>query len=375
VGCERIAQEIGDALEHGHGFGLVRLDVGETVLLNEGMWPVDGELFDLSRVGVREDPAGAAAAVRNAIVDADAVAVVESRDRFVGAPLLERLLLNFDLYPRLRCSARVCEELLGVDPVGGLVGVGRAPLLGLLRGRPVALVGSSALVGSALWRRRERLQAVGLDVRLVVGLDDTGEVQDAFVELAAQREVFDVVLVAGDVPAKPLCARLARELEVVALDIGHALDRALHPRHVTAARQLKLREDVSAYLAQSALPAREPPHELEGQLVRVGGEPAVYYVERGAARALQHHALLELFDQPPVQIERHVLDSLPRGIPLFAVHERFGGTYLPINGTRRPIQFGVALTVFDDPPATSLSRDDRLIHWYPGAGPGLTSRG
>jgi hypothetical protein len=220
-----------------------------------------------------------------------------------------------------------------------------------------------------MWRQRERLLGLGLDVRLAVGLDDTREVQAAFEELAAQRDSYDVVLVAGDVPAKPLCSLLARELEVVALDIGHALDRTLHPRPAEA-EQLRLRRDVAEYLRQSALPAPEPEHELEGRLVRVRGEKPVYYVERGTARPVRHRELLSLFDHEPIEIEPQVLATMPPGMPLFAVHERFGGTYLPIDGTRRPIQLGLLFTVVDDQALNTLTLDDRPIEWHPGADPG-----
>jgi hypothetical protein len=160
----------------------------------------------------------------------------------------------------------------------------------------------------------------------------------------------------------------------VALDIGHALDRTLHPRHAAVSEQLKARKDVIEYLRQTASPPPYPPHELEGQLVRAPYEAAVYYIERGAARPVQHRELLELFDHQPVQIEREVLDRLPRGLPLFAVHERFGGTYLPINGARRPIQLGLLFTVVDDNAFEALQLDARSIHWHPGAGPKLAGR-
>jgi hypothetical protein len=135
--------------------------------------------------------------------------------------------------------------------------------------------------------------------------------------------------------------------------------------------QARTRKDVTEYLRRSALPPPDPPHELEGQLVRVRGEAAVYYVERGAARAVQHRELVELFDHKPLEIEHEVLDGLPKGMPLFAVHERFGSTYLPINGTRRPIQLGMLFTVVDDLALEALKPDTRTVHWYPGAGRGL----
>jgi hypothetical protein len=305
-------------------------------------------------------------------VDADVVGVVSDRERAEGAQLLERVLFHFDLYPRLRCSSQVNYELLGVDRRTGQVS-SHSRLMRLLAGRRLALVGPSLLVDWAWWQRLDQLRGMGLDVGLVVGLDDVCELEEAFLELAARRECYEAVLVAGDVPAKPLCARAARELEVVALDIGHALDRLVHPRLAERSPYLKARLEVGAYLRGLASPPPAPAHELEGRLVQVRGDAAVFYVERGMARPLVHRALLELFEQPPERIEREVLEALPRGVPIFVVHERLTGTFVLIDGVKRPVQIGLPFTVLDDLSLEHLSVDSRPVHWYPGAGPGLTT--
>jgi hypothetical protein len=207
-----------------------------------------------------------------------------------------------------------------------------------------------------------------LDVRLVVSLDEEGNQGAAFAELAANREAFDAVLVVSNDSDNPLCAQLASELEVVALDAGHVLDRTLHPRYVPGSPQLEASGFMTEYLRQVSSPAPQPPHELEGQLVRVPGEAPVFYVERGTARPLMHRDLLELFDEPPRAIDRDDLVSLPPGVPIFAVHERFVGTFILIDGMKRPVQLALQLVACDDTILADVPVDNRPVRWYPGAG-------
>ena len=367
-----VAGEIASALAEQRGYALIRLDVPTTVVLNEGLWTIPEEDLETADAYADDDPPAAAAAVRNAIIDADAVGVTETRDTFAGAALLEQLLFHLDLYPRLRCSAAINHELLGIDPGTGRIGR-QAPLVSALAGRPVALAGPTGLVGWAAWQRREHLRRRGLDARLVVGLDGLDEVERALLELGEQRELYDAVLVCGGPAAKSLCARLARELEVVALDIGDALDRELLPRYRPGSAAARAARDISRYLRQLSSAPGEP-HELDGRLVRVPGQPGVWYVERGRARLLVHRALVALFEQAPVEIEAETLASLPEGVPLGVVHERLVGTYLLVDGQKRPVDFALPFAVANDDTAEALGFDSPVVHWYPGASNGQGDR-
>jgi hypothetical protein len=364
VGPEQIADEIAAALEHGRGFSLIRLDVPEALGLNEGMWPTSGEGVDPDRLGVSEDPSATARALREAIILADAVAVTTDRDRFEAARLLERVLFHFDLYPRLRCSTAAALELLGVDRAGRLM-TRRGWLLPKLSGRPIAFAGPTPLADSLTWRRRTQLEAYGLHISSALCLDRLDDVDGALLELSAHRDAFDAVLVAGDIPSKPLCSRLANELDVVAVDIGHALDSTIRGSRITAG-QLTAHWNASEYLRQTASPPTQPRHEFDGRLVQARGDAAVYYVERGAARLLSTRALLQLFDEPPIRIEQETLDSLPAGVPIFAVHEPLVGTYILIDGAKRPVMLGLQLAVIDEP-TDHIALDPRAVRWYPGA--------
>jgi hypothetical protein len=128
------------------------------------------------------------------------------------------------------------------------------------------------------------------------------------------------------------------------------------------------------YLQRAALPGPTPAHEFEGRLVRVRGEAAVFYIERGIARRVVHRRLLELFPAPPTDIEREALAGVSEGLPMAAVHELSGGTFILIDGTKRPLLTGLPLTVTDDGSLDDLPLDNRPVHWYPGAAPGLSSR-
>jgi hypothetical protein len=124
----------------------------------------------------------------------------------------------------VRCSAQINLALLGIDPATG-ERAGAGPLGELLTGRRVALVGPS---------RPARPDQGGFDVRVTAILDDMSELELVTDRLSVQRAEFDAVLSTAAVPGKVLCARLARELGVVALDLGGALEQ-IPPARVAAA--------------------------------------------------------------------------------------------------------------------------------------------
>lgn len=136
----------------------------------------------------------------------------------------------------------------------------------------------------------------------------------------------------------------------------------------------KVEEQVAEYLRQAATPPADREHELEGHLVRVRGDAAVFYVEHGAARPLGHRGLLELFDEAPQEIEREALAGLHVGMPLTVLHERSGRMFILLGGKKRPVLMGLPTAVVDDGVLGGVPLDSRPIHWYPGSGPGLAGR-
>ena len=92
----------------------------------------------------------------------------------------------------------------------------------------VALVCPAVVLGRSPVEVRRQGERLGIVVTHTVALDDIRGVDRALLDLAARRDVYDAALMAGDVPVKPLCSRIARELGVVALDMGHAIDDCIH---------------------------------------------------------------------------------------------------------------------------------------------------
>ncbi len=345
AGTTQVSAELRQALATGDGYALIRLGRPEALVLNHGMWPAPR--IDRLASGVRHNPSAAAAALRQAIIGADAVGVQTDRDEAAGAPLLERTMFHYDLYPRLRCGPDVARELM-------------AELPALLGDRRVALVCPTVLAGRAgRVARRAHQRELGFDVRLAVGLDDTRRVAFAFAELAARRESFDVVLVAAAVPGVLLCSRLARQLDVVALDLGRALAGVVRAPGDSAL--VGLAGEVAAYLRGRAFPLADPPHPLEGSLIRPRGEADVFYVERGEARQVVHPGLLALFEHEPAEVEPNLVLALPRGLPLCAVQGPLTAPCVLLDGRRVTVRLAMPVVAVEDPALAELPADEREL--------------
>ena len=232
--AETAIAEIASALERGCGHATIALHRQAVLVLNDRMWPVDdGEGW---LAGVGDDVTRAAAQIRRAIIDADCVGVVTDRTDGDPASLLERVLFHYDLYPRIRYPAEIVDDLLGVEPASEH-GRDGGRLLKLLADRPVAVACPADL--AKIVNRHASPRATGvLTPRLAVAVDDLADTDRALLALAAQRESFDAVLVGAGIAGIRLCTRLARELDVPAIDVGHALDGLLGVRASEGAASL-----------------------------------------------------------------------------------------------------------------------------------------
>jgi glycosyltransferase involved in cell wall biosynthesis len=360
AGAAAIAEAAAAAVHAGDGFSLIRIGTREALVLNDGAWDVVGSEQAFSRIG----PDGPdARALRAAVVGADAVAVPDRRDSFPFAPLVEQVLFHLDLYPPMLASWDVGYELLGFDPQTGRGGH-EAPLTALLDGTPVAVVGPLA-------REAARYAPdLGLDVRVVLELTRGSQIERVLDELAAVRDAYDVVLVAAGPPGRVLCSRAARELGAVALDLGHALDRLLYLRFgISREIEVAARWQADQYLREALQPPLDPPHPLEGQLVRVAGERGQYLIERGRARRVTHRALSAMLGGHPREIDPDTFAQLPTGMPLAAVHDRRAGLQLLLGGRRVPLRTGIRAAAVDDLPLQMLPEEDAPVDWFPGADP------
>jgi GT2 family glycosyltransferase len=364
AGGDELITEIGTALEAGRGCALITLGLQAALTLNDRMWPADDGSW--WRRGLGPDLSRAAAALRRAIIDADAVGVASDRTSSPAPELLERVLFHYDLYPRTRYPAEIVPQLLGIDPTSGKEVEG-GPLRRLLAGRPVAVVCPSTIAEVVNLRANPWSFGV-FQPRLAVPMDDLVETERALAALASMPETFDAVLVAVGAAGIPLCTRLARELDSVAIDVGHAIDRVLHPRYSEQSAPLVHTRWQSAQYARGlAKRTGKVTNQLDGSLVRVPGAATTYYVERGRARAIPHDGLLELFSGPVVEISADALAALPPGAPVCVVHERFIEPYVLLDGRKVRVQLGLPLVELPDFTLDSLPTDDRTLRWFPGA--------
>jgi hypothetical protein len=363
AGAEDIARQIAGALESDSGYALIRLDAWELLLLDEGI-SRSGKP-DLPAIGVRERPEHAAAELRRALANADAVGASDDRDSPTGMQLLEELLVRFEVERPVLCSLRIDYELLGVDPSSGRQS--KPSLLhDVMQGRELAVVCPAALTDWIYETAQARASGREFDIRTAVGLDDMSELEAVFLTLAARREAYDAVLVAScGVPGKALCSRLARELEVVALDLGQPVNRFIHPRfNDRSAIYARTRWEIEQYLRELATPAPLPRHELEGRLVR-SSDGQLVYIERGRARKLTHDALRSLFDQEPVDVASELLEQLPHGAPLAVVHERLTGPFVLLDGHKQAIDLGLLLVELRDGALRDAPEMDGTLPWHP----------
>lgn len=351
-----LIQALGEALQHGHGYALIRIGVDEARILDDAGRPIGGGIVNGSGPS---GPRPTDIELCQAIRDSDAVGLPVSDGQ---PPLaLERVLIDHDLYPRLRFDRERSYELLGFDPDTGR-DTGSAPLRDLLDGRPVAAVGRLAADAQRFADR------IGYDVTLAVELDGPSELESAFLELAAERDAFDAVLVAAGSSARLLCARLARECDVVAVDLGYAFDRLLYERNGgMSPAEVEARWAAERYIRESADPPPDPAHPLEGQLIREPGNRAIFLVERAKARRVTHKALLSHLAADVVEVAPELLAELPRGLPLGVVRGRESGQpFVLVGGRRVPLRLGLPTPPVSSP-AVDLLVGAPPIDWFPGA--------
>ena len=341
AGADAVFEGITRALQSGHGYSVIRLSSGEILSINNGAWPVEG--FSLSYAGRGLMP-GHQLSQRlvDAARQADVVGVQERRDLFYCAPLLEHLAFHHDLYPPIRCSSDINFHLIGVEPSTGAT-LGSSPLHALMRDQRLAVVGRR---GPEAHRRATELD---LNISVAVPIESVDQIDEAFKRLASRREDFDAVLLAAGLASRILAPMLARELGVVALDLGHALDRLLNPGYRTAAApMLKKRWWMTQYVATLNDPAPCPPHQHEGHLVRPSGGKRVFLIERGRLRPLLHREHLSLFDHKPVEVDASVIADLPEGAPICIVRESLTGPYVLVHGRKHRVSPLLEVVQLDD---------------------------
>jgi hypothetical protein len=356
VSLGTLAAALADALAAGRGYSMIRLGPTELRVLGAGARSAAAERVERMSAA---DPSPTTHELRRAIARADAVGLPTHNGR--PATSLAELLGNQKLQQPLGFDSELVYPLLGFEPATGR-SAGAQVLRELLGERPVACVGPLA-------RDAQRFSdLIRFNVTLTVELDGPSDLDAAFTALAAARDGYDAVLVAAGTSAGILCSRLARELDTVAVDLGRGLDRLLYVRYPgLTLGGAEARWAAECYIRDAAKAPPDPPHPLEGELIREQGGRAVFLVERGAARHVTHKALIAHLRLRPSEVSPEELAALPRGLPLGLIQSHGAGQlYLLIGGRSVPVRLGlpgptIASSAVEDLPGAEP------LDWFPGA--------
>lgn len=326
-GVSAVAKSIQESLERESGFAFVRLGSGEALTLNAGTHPVKAFALDYS--GVDSEPEALRIRLRRAIIDADVVGLTPNREAFHCAPLLERLFEELFIFPERTCSAFLNWEILGVDRE---TGEKRASdqLSPLLRDKKVAVVGR---IAARIGQNSEWPIGTLVHTDTCEGFSDVERVLSG---LSAKAGEIDVVLAAAGVPAVELCSRAARELNLVALDMGHALNWILdHSFSELTLHAEKARWRLERYSAETPV--------TEGRFIS-GEDAALYYEEddvlRPAHNLLRHVDIERPYRTKPVD----EIFGQRWGLELSMFVDEFGRVFVPIDGKK--IRVDVPFRIF-----------------------------
>jgi len=146
-----------------------------------------------------------------ALKQADVIGVTDFRNAR-PAHWMRELFARFGVRPWVIASALVMRELYR-----------KGRLLEILAPYRIFLAGRSVPAAAAILRKKRRLTVAGF-----IEIDDYDQLERAERRIVNGKP-FDALLAAAGVPARILCVRIARALNVTALDIGHVMDEIVHP--------------------------------------------------------------------------------------------------------------------------------------------------
>ena len=212
---EEVVAKIKYALDHKKGLSLVRCGDGEAFSMGYELVP--NYLHIMKQYDYAGVPAASTSIKRSLIRSlqlADIVGLSDNREVFLCAPLLEQILQRHGLKLPFICNARINWELHGHS---------KGPLYRLLKGKRILVVGRLAKQAAP------RLRALGLEVVKAISLEGFKQLNPVYNVIKSYSRSFDVALVAAGVPAVPLCVRIAKGCNRVAIDFGHAINDLLSP--------------------------------------------------------------------------------------------------------------------------------------------------
>lgn len=207
-----VLSRIKQALLAQRSLSLIRLGNGELLAIAHSV------LVPLSRIESWLEYAGVklpSEAVRqdllNAVRDADIVGITTDMTHWDCAPLAQRVINHFHLNPKYYTDAAINWQLHQFNR-----------LYQALSNVPTILVGRKAQEAAPILGQK------GVNIVALYNLEDYNALVQTEAEIS-QGPPFRVALVAAGIPATILCPRLAKKMNVIAIDYGHVINDLIKP--------------------------------------------------------------------------------------------------------------------------------------------------
>lgn len=212
---EDVIHSIRTALKQRKGLSIVRLGDGEAFSMGYEMIPnYQNIMYGYDYAGVPKADPNVRNLLLKSIQVADIVGLSDDRSSPLCAPLLEKILQHHQIVLPYICHARINWDLHGN---------GQGPLYQLLKGKRVMIVGRLASKSAPHFVKR------GITVVDTCSLEGIGQLHQVYRVVSSKANRFDVLIAAAGIPAVPLCARVGRDLNKVAIDFGHSINDLLRP--------------------------------------------------------------------------------------------------------------------------------------------------
>ena len=212
---EEVVARLQIALDNKTGLSLIRCGDGEAFSMGYNLIPnYQNFMKGYDYAGVPKASPIVRDNLLKSLALADIVGLSDNRNVFLCAPLLEKILQTYQINPPFICNARINWDLHDR---------GKGPLYKLLKGKRVLLVGRLAKEASP------KMKALGVNIVKTISLEGYQQLPIVYNNIKSFYKFFDVALVAAGIPAVPLCVRISKELNKVAIDFGHAINELLIP--------------------------------------------------------------------------------------------------------------------------------------------------
>ncbi|MBH0231393.1 GT-D fold domain-containing glycosyltransferase [Halobacillus yeomjeoni] len=211
----QLSEQITDALGNGTPFSVIRAGdiMAKTLSHKRYQAPYEVSRKKMAYAGLPgEITPHLQREIHEAMDTADVVGVIHFKNH-AATNLLRDVSKHYGIQFKTLTSALGMRELYFQNK-----------LFELFTGRSIMLVGRQAGKAAKVIEGKYQLSVVGTE-----NLENYAQLKGVEAKLAASTHSYDAVLVAAGVPARLLCPRIARQRNIVALDIGHVMDEVIHP--------------------------------------------------------------------------------------------------------------------------------------------------